>query len=80
MCALCICVYSFNLYEVLYTEGCLMFSGLPHSELDVSNLHECCDVFVCIYCLSYVLYAVCLPHAVFLLVSAYIVCVLACTI
>ena len=51
MCALCICVYSFNLYEVLYTEGCLMFSGLPHSELDVSNLHECCDVFwcVCVY-------------------------------
>ena len=45
MCARCICVYSFNLYEVLHTEGCLVFSGLPHSELDVSNLHECCDMF-----------------------------------
>ena len=66
-----ICMKCCILKVVLCSLGCLILSWM--SQICI-NVVMCSDVFVCIRCLSYMLYAMCLPHAVFLLVSACILC------
>ena len=66
-----ICMKCCILKVVLCSLGCLILSWMSQICM---NVVMCFGVFVCIWCLSYVLNAMCLPHAVFLLVSACILC------